>query len=276
MKYYCARCCMYNYKVTVQQTWIFKSFTLLYPAYCFHSIALLCMHLITELNDKLHWQHNRLQTRKVKDEFNKSHILVFIYICLILFKVINKSALKLLELVHEFVCVDQGVLRYICRAGVKIRTVPSIDTVRKAHRKILSSTCATNFQSWTTWMRQSGRDRDKKEMSTGENLCQPQSTFLTVKTTNKFRTQELLSDSFISSFRANETNNGKELLTISSNLSYEVLLFDVPAYVANWICSFLQHGQPGLVLILLPCVGASLLAAGVARNPLLSPTSAGL
>ncbi|KAI3352792.1 hypothetical protein L3Q82_019374 [Scortum barcoo] len=33
-----------------------------------------------------------------------------------------------------------SVLRYICRAGVKIRTVPSIDTVRKAHRKILSNT----------------------------------------------------------------------------------------------------------------------------------------
>ncbi len=40
----------------------------------------------------------------------------------------------------EMLCVHQGVLRYICRAGVKIKTVPSIDTVRKAHRKILSNT----------------------------------------------------------------------------------------------------------------------------------------
>lgn len=38
-----------------------------------------------------------------------------------------------------------------CRAGVKMRIVPSTETVRKAHRKILSNTWATNFQSCTTW-----------------------------------------------------------------------------------------------------------------------------
>lgn len=59
-------------------------------------------------------------------------------------------------------------------------------------------------------------------------------------------------------------------------LSYEVLLFDVTADVANWIRGFLQHGQPGLVLILLPTEGASLLAATVSRNPPPPHTSAGL
>lgn len=58
---------------------------------------------------------------------------------------------------------SQGVLRYICSAGVKMRTVPSIDTVRKAQRKILSNTCATNFQSWTTWMRQRHEERQRQE-----------------------------------------------------------------------------------------------------------------
>lgn len=59
----------------------------------------------------------------------------------------------------------------------------------------------------------------------------------------------------------------EELLIISSNLSYEVLLLDVLADVANWICGFLQHGQPGLVLVLFPREGACLLAAIMAQNP---------
>jgi hypothetical protein len=43
-----------------------------------------------------------------------------------------------------------GDERNFCRAGVKMRMVPSMDAMRKAHRKILSNTWATNFQSCTT------------------------------------------------------------------------------------------------------------------------------
>lgn len=60
------------------------------------------------------------------------------------------------------------------------------------------------------------------------------------------------------------------------HLSYEVLLFDVTADVANRICGFFQHGQPGLVFILLHSKRASLLAATVTRNCPSPCTFAGL
>lgn len=46
--------------------------------------------------------------------------------------------------------VGGGIFMNICKAGVKIRMVPNTETVRKAQRKILSNTWATNFQSCTT------------------------------------------------------------------------------------------------------------------------------
>lgn len=43
--------------------------------------------------------------------------------------------------------VGGGIFMNICRAGVKIRMVPRMETVRKAHKKIRSNTWPTNFQS---------------------------------------------------------------------------------------------------------------------------------
>lgn len=99
-----------------------------------------------------------------------------------------------------------GVLRYICSAGVKMRTVPSMDTVRKAQRKILSNTCATNFQSWTTWI--GWRDEEVT------------------------RQKKPPKNNFDSNNVANETHCSPKV-PATRHLSNEVLLPDVPADVAH-------------------------------------------
>lgn len=118
-----------------------------------HSLALQCMRLLMK-KDKLHpqrnsWSHRRRGGKSLK------------YKCTAYFWTSRGGGGE--TCLGSCCVVSQGVLKYICSAGVKMRTVPSIDTVRKAQRKILSITCATNFQSWTTWMRQRDKERRRQK-----------------------------------------------------------------------------------------------------------------
>lgn len=118
-----------------------------------HSLALQCMRLLMK-TDKLHPKHNSWSCRRQGGNSWK-------YKCTAYFSWTSWMDQQRGEKCVWLHCVaSQGVLRYICSAGVKMRTVPSIDTVRKAQRKILSNTCATNFQSWTTW--ETRRDGGRK------------------------------------------------------------------------------------------------------------------
>lgn len=173
--------------------------------------------------------------------------------------------------------LHEGVLRYICKAGVKIRIVPRIDTVRKAHRKILSSTWATNFQSCTTWWNKE-RHRNTK-VHRCESVLAP-NIFFKVKHPSLGTCKWLCATSVTVNRWCNThpTQFVPHLVSrlAKAHLSYKVLLFDMTADVANGICGFLQHCQPGLVFILLPSMGASLLTATVPRNAPPTRTSTGL
>lgn len=94
-----------------------------------------------------------------------------------------------------------------------MRTVPSMDTVRKAQRKILSSTCATNFQSCTTFVTKKGTDTEKS----GQVTESASGSWFALKTRFSLQTKPL------------QPNSKKT----STNPSDEVLLLDVLADVAD-------------------------------------------
>lgn len=145
MEWCCACSCMYSIIIIMPLYGYFNR-----TSYLNLLIALTHLHscVCTE-NNKLHYGPGVIPGCKPHCKEVKVCVIE-IYSMNVLLSFINKSWSKTKRKTVWADSVLHGVLKYICRAGVKIRTVPNIETVRKAHKKILSNTWATNFQSCTT------------------------------------------------------------------------------------------------------------------------------